>query len=191
MGNVGPSFQWNVLNYGRLLNNIRLQDAHLAELIVNYQQTVLQANSEVEDGVARFLFSQARARSLAESVDAANKAYIIGASQYRGGTIDFTRLVLVEQNLVQQQDQYAQAYGEIAQGLVDTYRALGGGWQIRLERLPVVETIPLPSEEPNPNQSLPVPSEFRQGDLQPVPSDVPQGEPQPPAVPPQAAPSKP
>ena len=165
MGNVGPSFQWNILNYGRLLNNIRLQDAHLAELIVNYQQTVLQANSEVEDGVARFLYSQERAKALAVSVDAANKAFIIGASQYRGGTIDFTRLVLVEQNLVQQQDQYAQAQGEIAQGLVDTYRALGGGWQIRLERLPVVESIPLPPEERNPAapsviESMPVPSDM-------------------------------
>ena len=29
IGSVGPSFQWNVLNYGRLLNNIRLQDAHV------------------------------------------------------------------------------------------------------------------------------------------------------------------
>ena len=167
MGNIGPSFQWNILNYGRLLNNIRLQDAHLAELIVAYQQSVLQANSEVEDGVARFLLSQERAKELAISVDAANKAFIIGASQYRGGTIDFTRLVLVEQNLVQQQDQYAQAQGEIAQGLVDTYRALGGGCEIRLARLPVVEAIPLPLANPNALQqpsmeSMPVPSEMSQ-----------------------------
>jgi hypothetical protein len=34
----GPSFQWNILNYGRLLNNIRLQDATLQELIAVYQQ---------------------------------------------------------------------------------------------------------------------------------------------------------
>jgi NodT family efflux transporter outer membrane factor (OMF) lipoprotein len=156
MGNVGPTFQWNVLNYGRLLNNIRQQDARLAELIVAYQQSVLQADSEVEDGVARFLRSQERARSLATSVDAANKAYVIGASQYRGGTINFTQLVLVEQNLVQQQDQFAQAQGEIALGLVDTYRALGGGWEIRLERLPAIEAIPLPSPQPNELQQQPM-----------------------------------
>jgi len=29
---VGPSFQWNVLNYGRIVNNVRLQDARLQEL---------------------------------------------------------------------------------------------------------------------------------------------------------------
>jgi hypothetical protein len=133
-----------------------MQDAHLGELIVAYQQTVLQANSEVEDGVARFLQSQDRARDLAASVDAANKAYIIGASQYRGGTIDFTRLVLVEQNLVVQQDSYAQAQGEIAQGLVDTYRALGGGWEIRCERLPAIEPIPMPPTQPTPSDQHPM-----------------------------------
>ena len=26
-GTVGPSFQWNVLNYGRIINNVRYQDA--------------------------------------------------------------------------------------------------------------------------------------------------------------------
>jgi hypothetical protein len=96
-------------------------------------------------------------------VDAANKAYVIGASQYRGGTINFTQLVLVEQNLVQQQDQFAQAQGEIALGLVDTYRALGGGWDIRLERLPAVEAIPLPVTPPSEPQqpameAIPVPA---------------------------------
>ena len=30
-GSVGPSFQWNMLNYGRILNNVRLQDARFQD----------------------------------------------------------------------------------------------------------------------------------------------------------------
>ena len=26
-GNIGPTFQWNILNYGRALNNVRPQGA--------------------------------------------------------------------------------------------------------------------------------------------------------------------
>ena len=26
-GSVGPSFQWNILNYGRIVNNVRYYDA--------------------------------------------------------------------------------------------------------------------------------------------------------------------
>ena len=32
-GTIGPSLRWNVLNYGRLLNNIRVQDARFQQLV--------------------------------------------------------------------------------------------------------------------------------------------------------------
>ena len=34
----GPSFQWNILNYGQITNNVRLQDATLQQYLVNYQE---------------------------------------------------------------------------------------------------------------------------------------------------------
>ncbi len=48
---AGPSFSWNVLNYGRIKNNVRVQDARLQQLLVGYQDTVLQAVREVEDAL--------------------------------------------------------------------------------------------------------------------------------------------
>jgi NodT family efflux transporter outer membrane factor (OMF) lipoprotein len=127
-GSIGPSLQWNVLNYGRLLNNIRQQDARLCELIAAYQNSVLQANGEAEDGIATFLREQQRTRWLAESVAASEKAMNVAKAQYRAGVISFNWVALIEQNLVQQQDLLAQSQGQTAQGLVETYRALGGGW---------------------------------------------------------------
>lgn len=132
-GSVGPSFQWNLLNYGRILNNVKLQEARFWEQVTRYQSTVLQANEEVENGIVTFLRSQQIAKELAVSVDAAQKAVKIAAAQYEGGTIDFNRVAVLEQNLVTQQNQYAQAQGQIAQGLIQVYRALGGGWQIRCD----------------------------------------------------------
>ena len=46
---------------------------------------------------------------------------------------DFNRFALIEQNRVTQQDLLAQSRGQIAQGLIQTYRALGGGWEISLQ----------------------------------------------------------
>jgi NodT family efflux transporter outer membrane factor (OMF) lipoprotein len=130
-GNVGPSFQWNILNYGRILNNVRLQDAKFQELVVDYQNTVLQADQEVENGLVAFLRSQQQAKFLAESVAAQEKAVKVALAQYKGGLVDFNRVSLIEQNLVAQQTQLAQAQGGIALGLIQVYEALGGGWQIR------------------------------------------------------------
>ena len=134
--NVGPSFQWNLLNYGRILNNVRLQDARFQELVTTYQQTVLNANQEVENGLVTFLRAQTRTNFQTASVEDAEKAVKIVLAQYEAGTIDFTRVTQLEQFLVQEQDVLTQARGEIATGLIQVYKALGGGWQIRLTDCP-------------------------------------------------------
>jgi NodT family efflux transporter outer membrane factor (OMF) lipoprotein len=180
-GNVGPSFQWNLLNYGRIANNIRFQDAGFQALIAVYQNTVLLANEEVENGIITFLEGQERARLLRESVDAANRALTVIVGQYEagagGGTGDFNRYALIQQTLIQQQDQWAQARGQVNQGLIQVYRALGGGWQIRLHPnpnelrfLPPVDSAPgllqpeqiapPPADLPPPNPANLIPSEI-------------------------------
>jgi NodT family efflux transporter outer membrane factor (OMF) lipoprotein len=131
-GNVGPTFTWNILNYGRVLNNVRLQDARFQELVATYQNTVLSAAQDVENGLVTFLQAQQRTRYQAGSVKDAQEAVDIAVAQYKAGTIDFTRVTQLEQNLVTQQDTLAQAQGEIVTGLVQVYKALGGGWQIRV-----------------------------------------------------------
>jgi NodT family efflux transporter outer membrane factor (OMF) lipoprotein len=131
-GNIGPTFQWNILNYGRIVNNVRLQDARFQELVAAYQNTVLTAAQEVENGLVTFLQAQERAKFQAASVEDTEKAVRIVVAQYREGTVDFTRVTQIEQNLVQLLDTLAQARGEIGLGLIQVYRALGGGWEIRL-----------------------------------------------------------
>ena len=99
-GSVGPSFQWNILNYGRLANNVRLQDAKFQQTLLDYRTAVLTANQEAEDGLIAFLRSQEQTKMLTESVVAADKAFQIVVSQYRVGTVDFNRLATIETNLV-------------------------------------------------------------------------------------------
>jgi outer membrane protein TolC len=158
-GNVGPSFQWNLLNYGRILNNVQLHDARFQELVAAYQQTVLNANKEVENGLVTFLKAQRRTQLQAASVRDALAAVKIVLAQFEGGLIDFTRVSQLEQSLVQQQDVLTQAQGEIATGLIQVYRALGGGWQIRINGC---EITPLPAaNQPTPHpptEDLPVPN---------------------------------
>jgi outer membrane protein TolC len=130
-GAIGPSFQWNILNYGRIQSQVRLQEARFQAQIAIYQNTVLKANQEVENGLITFLKAHERVRFAAESVKAAEKAVRAAQAQYRNGLVDFNRVALLEQNLVTQQNLLAEARGEIAQGLIQVYRALGGGWEIR------------------------------------------------------------
>ncbi|MBN1395079.1 MAG: TolC family protein [Pirellulales bacterium] len=155
-GNFGPSFSWNLLNYGRIVNNVRLQDARFRELIVAYRNTVLLASEEVENGLVNYLRSQRRAKLLDESVEASRKAVEIVILQYKTGRVDFNRYATIQQSLVTQQDSAAQARGQISQGLIEVYRALGGGWEIDLAGEdeeaagPGPEVIRLPNPTPMP-----------------------------------------
>jgi NodT family efflux transporter outer membrane factor (OMF) lipoprotein len=150
-GSIGPSFQWNILNYGRIANDVRFQDARFRELAVAYQNTVLLALEEVENGLVTFLRTQERSKLLDESVTNSKKAVHVVVVQYEVGTADFNRYAVIEQNLVVQQDSAAQARGQIAQGLIQVYRALGGGWRIRYADA----TEPPPAAAPAPAEASP------------------------------------
>jgi len=144
-GGIGPSLRWDVMNYGRNLNRIQIQDAHFRELLWNYRNKVLVANQEVENGLATFLYSREEISSQARAVDASRKSVDLVLIQYRDGIVDFNRVFLLERDLVQQEIQLAQSQANMVLGLIEVYRALGGGWQTSFtEPMELMEEIPHP-----------------------------------------------
>lgn len=127
----GPSVTWDFLNYGRIENTVRAQDAAFQTALTLYQNSVLVAQQEVENGLIGFRKSQEQARYLSEAVRAAQRSLDSAFAQYRNGVTDFTTVLVAEQQLLAQQDQLTLTAGAIPTNLVATYRALGGGWQIR------------------------------------------------------------
>lgn len=141
-GSIGPSFQWKLFDYGRTSSNVQRQKAAFEAAVAAYEQSVLKANSEAENGIVRFLRSQERAKHLRVAVAAARKSVAIALLQYKEGMVDFNRVSLLEQDLLENEDLEADARGEIARGLVDAYRALGGGWEAWLGEAPPVVRAP-------------------------------------------------
>jgi NodT family efflux transporter outer membrane factor (OMF) lipoprotein len=131
IGTIAPNFKWNILNYGRIVNNVHLQEARTQELIAAYQNRVLTAGREVQTALRGFLRFQEQSASLARSVKAAAAASQLGVQQYKTGTVPFNTVFNLATTQVQQQDNLAVAQGNIALELIAVYRALGGGWEIR------------------------------------------------------------
>src|SRR5204862_554279 len=52
--------------------------------------------------------------------------------QYRVGAVDFIRVNTAQTALVNEEDTLVASRAAIALGAVRTYRALGGGWEIRI-----------------------------------------------------------
>ena len=129
--NAGASFTWPVLNYGRIRNNIRVQDARLQQALVAYQQSVLEAAQEVDDAMVSMSGAQAQKAILREGVVAAQRSNDLSMLQYKEGFSGYQRVLDAQKSLFAQQNRYAASQGQAVQSLVQLYKALGGGWEVR------------------------------------------------------------
>ena len=130
----GPGVRWPIFNYGRIKNNVRIQDARFQQSLVSYQDTVLIAAQEVEDAMAGFLKAQETAVFEQNAVNAAQRSVEIAFVQYREGAVDYQRVLDTQRALLQEENNLAQARSSIATNLIALYKALGGGWELRKDQ---------------------------------------------------------
>jgi NodT family efflux transporter outer membrane factor (OMF) lipoprotein len=128
---AGASFTWPFLNYGRIRNNIRVQDARLQQAMVAYQDAVLKAAQEVNDAMVSLAGAQAQIAILDETVEAAERSNELSLLRYREGFSGYQRVLDAQRSLFNQQNRYAAIQGEAVRNLVGLYKALGGGWEVR------------------------------------------------------------
>jgi NodT family efflux transporter outer membrane factor (OMF) lipoprotein len=126
---VGPAFTWNLFNYGRLENNVRVQDALLQQAIERYQNTVLQAAREIDDAAITVVKTREQEAMLADALEASERALKLATTRYREGYSDFNRVLDAQRSLALQSNNYVANQGAHVNAVIGFYKALGGGWQ--------------------------------------------------------------
>ncbi len=127
----GPGFSWDIFSYGRITNNVRVQDARFQALAVQYENTVLKAFQETEDSLISFLRTREQAALLHKAVQATQRSVDLAMVQYKEGLADYQRVLDTQRSLIVQQDLFTATNGNVVLSLVSIYKSLGGGWQIR------------------------------------------------------------
>jgi NodT family efflux transporter outer membrane factor (OMF) lipoprotein len=138
---TGGGFNWDLFNYGRIANRVRVEDARFQELAVNYEYTVIRAVREVEDAMEGFVRSRQAVYFLMDAVKASKRSVELSMIQYREGMVDYQRVLDAQRFLTGQQDQFVLTTGAVDLNLIAIYRGLGGGWEIRRNRDFVSEDI--------------------------------------------------
>jgi NodT family efflux transporter outer membrane factor (OMF) lipoprotein len=128
---IGASFVFPIFNYGRIVNSIRVQDAVFQQAVLSYQNTVLTAQQQVEDGREAFAAAQATLAALVGAADSARRTTDLAIVRYKEGAADYTTVLSALQLQLQIEDALASARGGVPLALVSVYLALGGGWQLR------------------------------------------------------------
>lgn len=135
--NLFGMFEWNIFNYGRLQSNVRLQDALFQQLLVDYQDTVLQAQGDVENAIVAYIKSHEQLAAYEVATDASQRSVTVSTAQYQNGLVDFNTVISTLNAHAQQQDLLSSTRGNVATNLVQVYLSLGGGWEVRADRDPV------------------------------------------------------
>ncbi len=131
---AGFGMMWKFLNYGRLRNNVRIQDARFQQSINGYQLAVLNAAREVEDSLVAFTGAKTETVLKEQSAIAAERAVELAMTLYRDGVTNYTTVINTQRIQFLQQGAYISAKGDAAMKLIGAYKALGGGWQRRVDR---------------------------------------------------------
>jgi len=136
---AGGNFVWPFLNYGRIRNNIRIEDARLQQALLGYQDTAIQAAREASDAIAGLTGAREEAQILAAAVASAQRSSDLSLLRFQDGFSGYQRVLDAQQRLFVQQQRYVSNRASLVRDAVALYKALGGGWQDR-SGLPPVDT---------------------------------------------------
>jgi outer membrane protein TolC len=130
---VGPSFVWPFLNYGRIRNSVRVQDARLQQALIAYKETALQAAREVEDAMVELEGAQHQDDLLRQTVVTALRSTEVAQLRFNEGFADYQRVLSAQAALFAQQSRFVSNKSKVVGSYITLYVALGGGWQVRYE----------------------------------------------------------
>ena len=137
---AGGGFVFPLFYRGALIDQVRVQDAAFQQAVLNYQNTVLTAQAEVEDALMQIATSQKSAIDYARAVRSAQQAAKLALDLYEAGQSDYNTVIVAQQSLLRVQTDLVQTRTDTLLGFVDAYKALGGGWSGDLK------VPPLPNE---------------------------------------------
>ncbi len=127
-GGGGGGFTIPLFYRGAITDQVRVQDATFQQAVLNYQNTVLNAQAEVEDALVQISTSQKAAADYALAVRSAKQAAELALDLYEGGQSDYNTVIVAQQILLRVQSDLVQTRTNALLGYTDAFKALGGGW---------------------------------------------------------------
>jgi multidrug efflux system outer membrane protein len=124
-----PVISFPLFNAGALEAGVDLADAQTQEALLRYQQTILQALREVSDGLVEVRKRQefrVQQELLTKTLAEASQ---VSQMRYEGGVSSYLEVLDTERQYFQAELDLTTAQRDELAGIVQLYKALGGGWQ--------------------------------------------------------------
>jgi NodT family efflux transporter outer membrane factor (OMF) lipoprotein len=138
---VGPAIYLPIFEGGRLTQRLRLSEEKQKAAAINYRKTVLNAWHEIDNALESSQALQVQQSALQQASDENERALLVAINQYREGAADYLAVLTSQRNLLTSQSDLNTASVQTAQGLVNLFKALGGGWNAKSEEVAISPVI--------------------------------------------------
>jgi multidrug efflux system outer membrane protein len=112
----------------RLEGQLELAQGRQVELLELYRRAVVSGFGDVEQALIAIADNAERERLQQQVVDSSRRAFDIGETRLREGTVDLVTVLIIQQSLFQAEDNLALARQARLQAVLSLFQALGGAW---------------------------------------------------------------
>lgn len=126
---IGPSVQWNALDFGRVRAQVQAQTAVQEAALASYQKAVLVSLRDAENALVTYAQEQNRHAALADAVAENQRSLDLADGLYQNGRVNYLDVLDARRSLYQSNDQMALSDQSLSLDLIALYKALGGGWE--------------------------------------------------------------
>ncbi len=137
---AGPALRWNIFDYGRIGNNVRLQDARLQEAIEQFRNSALLAAQEIDDAAIVVVKTGEQQEPLGGAARAAERSLDLANTLYQEGYADFDRVLDAQRVMFTQAERELLNDSAHISAVITLYKAVGGGWV----EMPMEAIVPQP-----------------------------------------------
>ncbi len=123
-----PKVSLPLFHFGQLINQVKLNREVKEEYVYLYKNTLLNAVQEVKNATVAVRKEYERNRALAQSVRNMRQVLSSMRDKYKEGLIEFSDLLMTEQNLLTAQNNLAASNGAVYRNIISFYKAVGGGY---------------------------------------------------------------
>jgi NodT family efflux transporter outer membrane factor (OMF) lipoprotein len=125
------ALRWRLFDFGRVAAEVAQSRGAYAEALAAYRQAALRASEDVENALMELAQTQVRLEELQGEVASLTRARDLSERAYKAGAIPLTDVLNADSQLLVARNDVESTRADAARAAVRTFRALGGGWDIR------------------------------------------------------------
>jgi outer membrane protein TolC len=123
--------RWRLFDFGKVAAEVAQSRGAYAEALAEYRQAALRATEDIENALMELAQTQVRLQELQGEVASLTRARDLSERAYKSGAIPLTDVLDADRQLLVAQNDVESTRAGAARAAVRTFRALGGGWDVR------------------------------------------------------------